>query len=84
MPENLSAVKLDGRLPVIVIQLTGGKFEMHAWVRFFPVLATAVSLGSSAASHAADVFQEFDYVATCEIDQPDSNRQNWDFKTLLT
>jgi hypothetical protein len=45
---------------------------MHAWAEIFPFLATIALLGGLPASRAADVFPEFDYVATCKTDLPDS------------
>jgi hypothetical protein len=45
---------------------------MHAWKRVFALLATVTISNGLPASYAADVFPEFDYVATCKTDQPDS------------
>jgi hypothetical protein len=45
---------------------------MHAWTRDFALLALVTVPGFLPASSAADVFPEFDYVATCKTDQPDS------------
>jgi hypothetical protein len=45
---------------------------MHAWTRVFALLALVTVPGCLPASSAADVFPEFDYVATCKTDQPDS------------
>jgi hypothetical protein len=60
------------RRPVIVSKVTGGNFEMHAWMRVFALLATVALSDGLPASYAADVFPEFDYVGTCKTDQPDS------------
>jgi hypothetical protein len=45
---------------------------MHAWKRAFVLLATVTISNGLPASYAADVFPEFDYVATCKTDQPES------------
>ena len=45
---------------------------MHAWKRVFALLAAVTLSVSLSASYAADVFPEFDYIATCKTDQPDS------------
>jgi hypothetical protein len=45
---------------------------MRAWNQIFILLAAATMSVSLSSSYAADVFPEFDYVATCKTDQPDS------------
>jgi hypothetical protein len=46
---------------------------MHSWIRASAFLATLALSDGLSASYAADVFPEFDYIATCKTDQPDSS-----------
>ena len=45
---------------------------MNAWTRIFAFLAAAALSNILPPLRAADVFPEFDYVATCKTDLPDS------------
>lgn len=42
---------------------------MHSWIRASAFLATLALSDGLSASYAADVFPEFDYIATCKTDQ---------------